>query len=142
MRLAGVRNTADLSSCDVQGHTSIDSTTMDPVHIMAQPQGAHADAQASNNVVNVANLIPPADGFIGSRIVDRRMQHLNVNNSDSHITSSQPNQGWVNPIVYDVRLSSLQPEAGDIFHSPRHSRSRGLHNTYILSYRKPGYEQI
>ena len=70
MHLAGVRNTADLSSRDVQGHTSIDSTTMDPVHIMAQPQGAHADIQASNNVVNVANLTPPADGFISSMMVD------------------------------------------------------------------------
>ena len=140
MRLAGVRNTADLSSRDVQGHTSIGSTTVDPVHSMAQPQGAHADAQTSNNVVDVANPIPPADVFIGSRIVDWRMQHLNVNNSDSHITLSQPNQGWVNPIVYDVRRSSSQPEAGDILHSPRRSRSRGLHNSYRLSYRRPGYE--
>ena len=106
MRLAGVRNTADLSSCDVQGQTSINNMTTDPVHIRAQPQGAHADAQASNNVVNVANLIPPADGFIGSRIADLCIQHLNVNNSASHITTSQPYQGRVGSIIHDAKRSS------------------------------------
>ena len=65
----------------------------------------------------------PADVFIGSRIVDCRMQQLNVNNSDSHITSSQPNQEWVSPIVYMMRdfpprnlklvISSIPPDVLD-----------------------------
>ena len=141
MHLAGVKGIADLSSCDVQGQTSINNMTTDPVHIRAQSQGAHADVQASNNVVNVANLTPPADGFIGGRIVDRCMQHLNVNSSTSHITSSQPNQGRVSPIIYDAGHSSSQPEAGDYLNSPRRSRSHGQNNVYRLSYRRPGYEQ-
>ena len=107
----------------------------------AHSQGAPADVQATNSVVNVANLTPPADGFIGDRILDRRMQHLNVNSSTSHITSSQPNQGRVSPIVYDARFSSSQPGAGNILNSPRQSRSRGQNNVYSLSYRRPGYEQ-
>ena len=106
----------------------------------AHSQGAPADVQASNSVVNVANLTPPADGFIDNRIVDRRMQHLNGNSSTSHITSSQPNQGRVSPIVYDARVSSSQPGAGNILNSPRRTRSRGLNTVYNLSYRRPGFE--
>ena len=130
MHLAGVKGIADLSARDAQGQTSTSSMIRAP-----------ADVQANNSGVNVANLTPPADGFIGDSIGDRHMQHLNGNNSVSHITSSQPNQGNVSSIVYDARFSSSQPGTGNILNSPRRTRSQGQTTGYTLSYRRPGFER-
>ena len=143
MHLAGFKGKADPSSLQVQAHnpmtnSSVSSVTTAPMH---QSQGAPAGVQDSNDVISGTGLVPSVASPIGSRHVELRAQHLNVSSSASHITASQPQPGRVVSIMHDEERSSSQPAGNNTtLNSPRRTRSRGLNNTYRLSYRRQGFE--
>ena len=146
MHLAGFKGKADPSSLQVQAHnpmtnSSVHSVTTAPMYIIAQSQGAPAGVQDSNDVTSGTGLVPSVASSIGSRLVELRAQHPNVNSSVSHITASQPEPGQAVSIMHDEERYSSQPAGNNIIlNSPRCTRSHGLNNTYRLCYRRQGFE--
>ena len=103
-------------------------------------QGASAGAQDSNDVSSTGP-VPSTASAIGSRRVEPHTQQLNVVSSAAHITASQPLPRRMASIIQDEEIASSQPVGNNpILNSPRRTRSRGLVNTYRMSYRRQGFE--
>ena len=136
MYLAGFKGNADSSS--PMTNSSVNSISTAPVY---QSQGASAGAQDSNDVVSSTGPVPSVASAIDSRQVELRTQQLNVSSSAAHITASQPQPRRVASIIHDEEIASSQPAGNNpILNSPRRTRSRGLVNTYRMSYRRQGFE--
>ena len=136
MHLAGFKGNADFSS--PMTNSSVSSVTTAPMYMS---QGVPAGAQDINDVVSGTGLVTSVASSIDSRQVELHIQHLNVSSSMSHITASQPQPRRLASIMHDEEIPSSQLAGNNpTLNSPRRTRSRGLCNTYRLSYRRQGFE--
>ena len=119
-------------------NSSVNSIAMVPVQ---QSLGPTADAQGSDDVASSARSVPSTASAIGNRRVGPHTQQLNVVSSAMHITASQPLPRRVASVIHDEETASSQSGGNDhILNSTRRTRSRGLVNTYRMSYSRQGFE--